>query len=136
MINAVIGYEGDNITVSVSGHAGFAEKGKDIVCAGVSALVSAFYEAVKDIVEPWSVNILTDKGDGYFSAVFRDFSNHYTLNCVRALVYMLGTGIREIEKQFPYYVNLSVFTSPSEGFRNDTSEQTMNEKREEVTRWN
>lgn len=133
MINAVIGYEGDNITVSVSGHARYAEKGKDIVCAGVSALVSAFYEAVKDIVEPWRVSILTDKGDGYFSAVFRDFSNDQTLDCVRALTYMLGTGIREIEKQFPYFVNLFVFTSPSEGFRNDTSEQTMNEKREEVT---
>ncbi len=36
---------GPGVKISVKGHAGFAEKGKDIVCAGVSALFFTFLES-------------------------------------------------------------------------------------------
>ena len=32
-------YDLDSLTLSVHGHAGYAQRGKDIVCAGVSTLV-------------------------------------------------------------------------------------------------
>ncbi|MBR2315615.1 MAG: ribosomal-processing cysteine protease Prp, partial [Clostridia bacterium] len=41
MINAKYTVEGDTHTLTVKGHANYAEYGKDIVCAGVSALVQA-----------------------------------------------------------------------------------------------
>lgn len=41
MINAKYTVEGDTHTLMVLGHANYAEYGKDIVCAGVSALVQA-----------------------------------------------------------------------------------------------
>lgn len=41
MINAKYTVEGDTHTLTVLGHANYAEYGKDIVCAGVSSLVQA-----------------------------------------------------------------------------------------------
>ena len=37
-------------TVIIKGHAGFAEEGKDIICAGVSALAWTVAEAAKRLV--------------------------------------------------------------------------------------
>ena len=34
------------LSIRVSGHAGYAEKGKDIICAGVSALVQTWAKCV------------------------------------------------------------------------------------------
>ena len=42
--------EGDRITgFSVSGHSGYAEEGKDIVCAAVSAVVSMAEATINDV---------------------------------------------------------------------------------------
>lgn len=37
--------------ITVSGHAGFAEAGKDIVCAGVTALIQTLIKSVSDLTE-------------------------------------------------------------------------------------
>ena len=37
--------------ITVSGHAGFAEAGKDIVCAGVTALIQTLIKSVDDLTE-------------------------------------------------------------------------------------
>ena len=47
MITICTGILKDEIRVAVTGHAGFAEKGQDIVCAAVSMMCAAFAEAAK-----------------------------------------------------------------------------------------
>ena len=42
---------GDDIGFRVSGHAGFARHGKDIVCAGVSALVLNTINSIEEFTE-------------------------------------------------------------------------------------
>ena len=37
--------------ITVSGHAGFAEAGKDIVCAGVTALIQTLIKAASNLTE-------------------------------------------------------------------------------------
>ena len=37
--------------ITVSGHAGFAEAGKDIVCAGVTALIQTLIKSADDLTE-------------------------------------------------------------------------------------
>ena len=37
--------------ITVSGHAGFAEAGKDIVCAGVTALIQTLIKSIGDLTE-------------------------------------------------------------------------------------
>ena len=35
--------------IEISGHAGYAEPGKDIVCAGVTALMQTLIQSIKDL---------------------------------------------------------------------------------------
>lgn len=51
MIHAVFYREGERIVeFSVSGHAGLAERGDDVVCAAVSALTQAALIGLEDVV--------------------------------------------------------------------------------------
>ena len=45
MIEIIINGQADSLEISISGHAGLDERGKDIVCAGVSALFFALGKA-------------------------------------------------------------------------------------------
>lgn len=62
---------GNCICVSVKGHAGYGEFGKDILCAGVSALIMALASRVKELEdgkafkEPPTVKL--DSGDALIS---------------------------------------------------------------------
>ena len=38
----------DNTLIVIEGHSGFAESGKDVVCAGVSALVFTLVNCIRD----------------------------------------------------------------------------------------
>ncbi len=50
---------------SCEGHAGYAEKGRDIVCAGISALCIALVRRLEDMAAEGIVRLPTcDTGDG------------------------------------------------------------------------
>ncbi len=50
MITAIVDREGQDIRlISISGHSGYAESGKDIICATVSALIYTAANALEDI---------------------------------------------------------------------------------------
>lgn len=53
MINIRIGYseDGKRMILSMDGHAGYAEPGKDIVCAGATMLAYALGQTLKDFYE-------------------------------------------------------------------------------------
>ena len=38
-------------SLTIDGHAGYAEKGKDIVCAGVTSLVQTLVESIEDLTK-------------------------------------------------------------------------------------
>ena len=90
----------DEITIEISGHADYAEKGKDIVCAGVSAL---FYAMLKHLEE---------KRDGY--SVSYDIKDnlskvkvqYYDLTPYAILVTI--TGFRMMMEEYPDYVNFEI----------------------------
>ena len=42
MTNVIVEHMGDRYVISAAGHANYAENGKDIVCAALSALVQSF----------------------------------------------------------------------------------------------
>lgn len=56
-------FSGKPITaISVSGHAGFAENGKDIVCAAVTSAVQLTLNGITEILKiPADVKVLADK---------------------------------------------------------------------------
>ena len=132
MIYAGIGYGENEYYVNINGHADYAPKGLDIVCAGVSALTSAFFDALAAAAEKEHCNrISLNTGDGHFS-VYIDRINKKTIDdMVRSFLLMLNVGLYGIEGQFPAQLKLKVFDLPERDNDNDTSEQTMNSVREE-----
>lgn len=133
MIKAEIGFSDRDYTVNITGHAGYAPKGQDIVCAGVSALSSAFLESLITIIgSDYADGLFVETGDGLFCLGIRGIKNAESEDIVKTLVFMLKTGLEQIERQYPDYIKFNMFSYPEKGYDNDTSEQTMNEKREEV----
>ncbi len=122
-------YSGENsFIVTGNGHAGFAPKGQDIVCAGVSALCMALLNAVTYSVETVFVEALETRiSDGSFFLGIKGISDPELLKAVRLFIYMFQTGMEKIEISYPENVNVRLFNLPERDDYNGTSEQTMNE---------
>lgn len=84
--------------ISVLGHAGYAEYGKDIVCAGVTALVQTLIKSIKDLTKS-TPEYLVASGEFYMK----------TGNLpekARLLVDSFFIGICSIADEFPGYVRI------------------------------
>lgn len=99
MITARYDRDGEMHTLSVNGHAGYADKGQDIVCAGVSAIVYALIgwlenniEAFASIDENNGEVIISCEGDEKVEAVF----------------YMAAIGIESIMNAYPDHVDIEI----------------------------
>lgn len=84
--------------VTVSGHAGYAEAGKDIVCAGVTALVQGLIKSIEDLT---SDQIQYDITPGRADIHFKDLSEAGKL-----LVDSFFLGICLIMDDFPEHIKL------------------------------
>ena len=84
--------------ITVSGHAGFAESGKDIVCAGVSALTQTLVKATGDLtVDKVECEISPGRADIHY----RDLSEAGKL-----LVGSFFIGVCMIADEFPDHVRI------------------------------
>jgi len=90
--------------IEVSGHAGFAESGKDIVCAGVSSIVFSYLKSVRILVgnEPICIE---DSKKGYLKIIVDEKSSH-RLKKIKLLYKSMLIGLKEIEKKYPDYVRI------------------------------
>lgn len=84
--------------ITVAGHAGYAEAGKDIVCAGVSALVQGLIKSVESLA---SDKIEYEISPGRADIYYRDLSE-----AGRLLVDSFFIGICQIASEFPDNVRI------------------------------
>ena len=85
--------------ILIEGHAGYAEFGKDIVCAGVTALTETLIQSMENLTtDKISYNIIPGRVDIHF----KDLSEKGKL-----LVDSFFTGICLIADDFPDYVKIS-----------------------------
>lgn len=102
MIKAEIARDGDEITVSALGHAGYAPEGSDIVCAAMSALCISFSITLDELEEK---GVLSQrKGTlerGEFRCEFEDISG-----CGSLLALMLINGVDYLAGRYPGCVSL------------------------------
>ena len=94
---------------SAEGHAGFAKKGKDIVCASVSNLL----RTVVMLLEKEEAVELEEKSSGRGSLAFsvKNYSSDENSSNESLLKYsfeILNLGIGQIQKEFPDCVSLQV----------------------------
>lgn len=84
--------------ITVSGHAGYAEAGKDIVCAGVTALTQTLIKSVEDLTHD---QIKYDISPGRADIHFKNLSERGNL-----LVDSFFLGICLIADDFPEYIKI------------------------------
>ena len=95
MIDVSISFE----QIEVKGHAGYDAKGKDIVCAAVSALTYTLKTALESLSDDV---IRCIDGDGYTSIKFEELTDVGKL-----LVDAFFLGILGVEEEYPEYVRLA-----------------------------
>lgn len=118
----------DGFIIEVAGHAGYAEKGKDIVCAGISALCQALYMTVCEYrSEGKFADYACKTSDGYFLIMAKHCSDTNGTQVLKAVFEMFYNGIYEIANRYGRFVNLTWCSEASFGklTDKDTSEQTV-----------
>ena len=85
--------------IMISGHAGYAPAGSDIVCAGVTALTQELIRSMEGLTDD---RIETDIGSGIASIQYGDLSEKGKL-----LIDSFFIGICMIAKEFPDYVRIT-----------------------------
>lgn len=84
--------------ITVGGHAGYAECGKDIVCAGVTALTQTLIGSLKELT---SDDIKYDISPGWANINYGNLSEES-----KTLVDSFFIGICMIADEFPDYVRV------------------------------
>lgn len=93
-------FDGSAITVHVTGHAEYAEEGKDVVCAGVSTLLCTLADNVERLTAKHTIRM--EKGDAIVSCIPSEDRMIET-------VITFGTilrGFRLMADAYPEYVTL------------------------------
>lgn len=84
--------------IEISGHAGYAEPGKDIVCAGVTALTQTLIQSIDDLTDD---KIEYRIYPGKVEVEYRNLSEKS-----KTLVDSFFVGICLIAEEFPEYVKV------------------------------
>lgn len=89
--------------IKCEGHAGYADAGSDIVCAGISALTEAFDMVVETYDESDEVDIkIHEVAEGYIHITYHD-----PKGILQPAFTMLTLGLEGIRDEFPYNINLN-----------------------------
>ncbi|ERJ12769.1 ribosomal-processing cysteine protease Prp [Haloplasma contractile] len=92
----------DNLKdVEVSGHALFAEFGKDVVCAGVSSIVIGALNALGELTDYNTDQVTIKEGYVHIPDIFDDPQVQLVLN---TMVVQLNT----VWQSFPEYMDISI----------------------------
>lgn len=84
--------------ITISGHAGYAEPGKDIICAGATALTETLVKSLEDLTED---EIEYDISPGRADIKYKNLSESGQL-----LVDSFFLGICLIAADFPDYIKI------------------------------
>jgi hypothetical protein len=98
--------------VGITGHAGYAEPGRDIICAGVSALFFALAEA-------------TNRAEGILRLVTEKGKSALSYRPSRAAARRLSVfraGVEMLEESYPDFVRVI-----EQGRKNPAADDTMSE---------
>ena len=84
--------------LTVSGHAGYAARGEDIICAAVTALSGTLVKSLEDLTDD---KIEYDIELGWVDIKYRDLSEK-----AKALVDSFFIGICIVTDEFPGYIRI------------------------------
>lgn len=102
MIHAEFFYKkGEPLRFSISGHAGYAENGKDIVCASVSSAVQMAINGITEVVKTnCNVNVTDGKIECILPPELRPAAKHF--------VSALRLHLKYLSEDYPGTINLII----------------------------
>ena len=89
---------------SVKGHAGYAEEGSDIVCAGISALVTTIDQALVRLV---GLRLTEREGDGLAEFFLPDRLTDSQMHDAQLLMETLHMGLENIAQDYPRHLRIT-----------------------------
>ena len=96
----------DIICVECSNHTGFAEYGKDIVCAGVSSITQTAVLGIKELTN-LKHNFVIDEKLGYLKLELIDIENNSAdFKNAQIILKTMYLGIKNLQEQYPKYIKL------------------------------
>ena len=96
------------ICVECSNHTGFADYGKDIVCAGVSTLVQTAANSVQKLTDVKN-KLVIDENSGYLKLELYDIDiSSLGFHDAQVIINSMLCGLEDFQKQYPKYVKLEV----------------------------
>ena len=95
---------GNLVSFKISGHAGFDEYNKDIVCSGVSVLAYAIINGITEVIK---VNADFEVRDGFSTLSLKDQSLDDIEKC-QVLMETMLLGIKSMEIQYGKYITLKM----------------------------
>ncbi|HZK24250.1 MAG TPA: ribosomal-processing cysteine protease Prp [Oscillospiraceae bacterium] len=88
----------------VSGHAGSAPHGEDIICAAVSVLVQTYLFSLQRLLQ---LDVAAEILDGYFSLILPTGLAPAVQEKVSLLTESTLVGLAEIDKSYPGFLQVS-----------------------------
>lgn len=130
MINVQYSLYENSAELKLEGHALYAPKGKDIVCAAVSGLCIALNDTLDadEKADSGSFSRSSFISDGAFDIKVCDFSDTGTALRVLSYFTLAVTGLEAIQKMYPDSVRVKTGITPIGTDNIGTSEQTMTKR--------
>ena len=91
---------GSCIGINISGHSGYDEEGKDIICAAISSLSINFVNSVEKLTDD-TYDLSTDESRGYIDFVFNSKISPES----RVLLDSLILGVKSLSEENKEYVS-------------------------------
>ncbi len=105
MVTVVLKRDKDGMITgfTCSGHANYAEKGADIICAGISALTHSAVLSLERLTD-LELNIIQDPEDGWLGCTWVNNVDDERADLISKVMLI---GLEEIERQYPDYLKVS-----------------------------
>ena len=94
----------DKMRLEVGGHAGYAEKGQDIVCAGVSMLTGALGGVLEEAQKRGRTTFEWKELDE--TLIITGDPNMFAISEIKAYFRMCVKGLRMLQEQYPANVEI------------------------------
>jgi len=106
----VVFYERDDKLMTgfeAAGHAGYAKRGQDIVCAAVSALTQAAANGLSEVVKA-NLEARMDEDTGYLSCMLTNANSEDVIEKSQILLKTLKMALTEISKDYPGTIRIII----------------------------
>lgn len=101
MTKVIIFQKSDIYRIMMSGHAGYNEKGKDIVCAGLSTIEYMLTGWIEANPNKAHINVFEEE-NGYMELEVNVYDADFSV-----IAQAVEIGLKGLEKEYPEYVKIN-----------------------------